>query len=70
LDKINETLNQWGSQWLNSTEKIIIIKSIMLAFPLYQLLDAGQIINKGYFWKRSMQEERERWKGKQHARMH
>jgi hypothetical protein len=31
-------------------------------------LDAGRIRKKGYFWKRSMQEERDNWKEKQHTR--
>jgi hypothetical protein len=34
------------------------------------LLDAGLIRKKGYFWKRSMQEEKDNWKEKQHACMH
>jgi hypothetical protein len=36
LDKINKKLNQWGSQWLNLAGKVILIKVVLYALPIYQ----------------------------------
>jgi hypothetical protein len=34
------------------------------------MLDAGQIRKKGYFWKRSMQEEKDSWKEEKQEHMY
>jgi len=37
LEKMRKRMAGWGSQWLNPTCRIILIKSILASLPIYQI---------------------------------
>jgi hypothetical protein len=56
LQKVREKMESWGSRWLNPVGRVILIKSVLSALPLYQfssllapkgvLKDMAQLIRK------------------------
>jgi hypothetical protein len=48
IEKINMKFVQWGTQWINPTGRVILIKAVMSALPLYQCSAIGSkgIINR------------------------
>jgi hypothetical protein len=57
---------------VRSHQRIYVNLSIILFFfhARDYLLEVGRIRNKGYFGKKGIQEERDKWKEKKHMCMH
>ena len=36
IQKIREKMEKWGSRWLNLASRVVLIKSVLSALPLYQ----------------------------------
>jgi hypothetical protein len=36
IDKIKTKFGQWGSQWLNPVDRVVLIKSVLSALSIYQ----------------------------------
>jgi hypothetical protein len=36
LEKISNTLSHWGTQWLNPTTRVVLIKIVLSTLPIYQ----------------------------------
>jgi len=60
MQKVKEKMETWGSRWLNPAGRVVLIKSVLLAFPLFQfstllalkgiLKEMAQLIRK-FLWK-------------------
>jgi hypothetical protein len=61
LDKIKEKFNKWGSLWLNHAGRVVLIKSVLSALPIFQL---SMLLAPGKFKSEISQEIRRfLWQG-------
>jgi hypothetical protein len=60
LQKVKEKMESWGSRWLNPAGRVVLIKSVLSALPIFQfssllapkgiLKDLAQLIHK-FLWQ-------------------